>query len=337
MPVMDFIPENKVGKRASYPRLKLTKDQKLRILCLEASPTSEFVHTLRMPTIDDETGRPVYHTRKAKKKGDPDTEEMDMTFVGRPLCSGDFKLMRAKGTDTKNCKVCAAAADNDAIAPAEQRFSLNIGIYSTVHDTWDVIEPFSMRIVAWTFGGNVYDVLVDLAGEWGDLRQRDLMLGPCTVELFQKFEIKIAAQAQWLTSDERKKYVAQLYQNSKCQDLTSLIGWPQNPKFLDDDLVKIRTAAKVAFNPDAGEVVTEALDDNGDMTTQDVANAMDLSNLLGGTDEPRQPKAPDTTAEDALAAVKESDEVVQEEREMAMATSASPSVTADLDLDELLG
>jgi hypothetical protein len=70
-----------------------------------------------------------------------------------------------------------------------------------------LVQPFSCQCVVWSFTEGTYNRLVDIAQEHGSLVGRDLVLGPCTDEGFQKFEIRAGAQSLWQSSDTVKNTV----------------------------------------------------------------------------------------------------------------------------------
>jgi len=235
---LEFSPDNQKKSDYQYPKLKLKKDERARILLIEPEPWAEYQHTLRMPQIKD--GKIVTREDKTRNGDTYITYETD--FVGTPICLGDVEKLASDGLDTKNCPVCAEAQKQpDAFQAPKRRFALNIIKYRTKPGTFDLSDVFSVEVIGWSFTELLFNRLVDFQNEWGDMRKHDLLLGPCTIEKFQKFEIGVAAKAEWMLDAERRELVKATYESSKLDDkaLAALCGRPVAKDWLIKDITKI--------------------------------------------------------------------------------------------------
>lgn len=239
MPRVEFAAANKVARtNFDYPKLKLENGERARIILLE-DPIQEYVHTLRKPQIIN--GKPQMET-KTRKNGE-EYQDYKTDFVGRPLCLGDYSTLQDKGSDAKNCPMCAQAAKDESIVQAPQRrYAMHVVRYKTKQGSFEPITPFSVETVVWAFTDMVFNLIVDFKTEWDDLRKHDLMLGPCTNAMFQKFEINVGAKAAWLEDDKRKALTIETFKENQIEDLTVACGSKKDRKWIDEDLTKIREA-----------------------------------------------------------------------------------------------
>lgn len=236
---------NKSQSFSEYPKLSLDKGERARIVVLE-DPTMEWVHALRKPTLVD--GAPVYDTRTGK--GGATSQELRTDFVGQHICLGDAEVLQDKGVDVVNCPTCKASQESDAIEGPKRRFAMHVLRYRTQPGSFTVQDPFQVEILAWVFADNRFNTLVDLQEEWGDLRKHDLMLGPCEVKQYQKYDIQVAAKAEWLANDERKKIVKSAYANNTIKGdagLQPLIGRKQDILAIQSDIQTVFAANDAAF------------------------------------------------------------------------------------------
>jgi hypothetical protein len=346
MPQIQIRSENKIRNASDFPKLKLVKNEHARIAIME-DPTVEFVHTLRAPVLDED-GKLVYEVRKSRKPGGEDTSVPKYDFVSRHLCFGTFEVVAADGADPKNCPTCKAAKESPAIAAAERRFAMNVVKYNCRPGSFTPMEPIQGQVVVWSFATPTYNQLVDFAAEWGDpehpergLRGKDLNLGPCTVEAFQRFDVQVANKTAWLQNGKTvQQAIASLYKDNKCEDLTAQCGRNAEKSFVLDDIRTCVNRYKKAYGTGAdAEAAADALEREvpaADVPTEEeVDAAMDLDNLLG--DEKVDPKAdvsPETekAVEDILAEA-------EGETETPVAEPPKPEETVpeeELDFDALL-
>lgn len=300
MPRIEFAAENKVAKtNFDYPKLKLKSGERARVLVLE-DPTVEFVHTLRAPQIVN--GIPQMGTEK--RKDGTEYQDYKKDFVSKPLCLGDFNTLVEKGSDPVNCSVCKMAQEHpDWVAAPQRRYAMHVVRYKTKAGGFDPITPFSVEVVVWGFTDTIFNQIVDFKNEWGDLRKHDLLLGPCTNEMFQKFEINVAANAQWLVDESRRALVSEAFKENQIPDLAIACGSKKEQRWLDLDLEKIR---------DAWGVVNSSSVTPGSVASAEPATdlADDLSSLL---DTPAAPAAEAPAAEAPAAAEPKAEEPKAEE------------------------
>lgn len=208
MPKTTFAPENKANENSEkYPRLKLEKNARGRIVCVE-EPEFQFVHALRAPKIVN--GEAIKEIKKRKDETTYETYEME--FIGNPICFGDIGTLQDRGVDSKNCPACEASQRSDAVPGPTRRYAMNVIQYGLRPGGWELALPFSVRVVVWAFTARMFDQLVDLAQEWGNLREHDLLLGPCEDANYQKWPWKIAQQAAWMATPETRQHVAVAWQ-----------------------------------------------------------------------------------------------------------------------------
>jgi hypothetical protein len=260
---MSFEAKNKNTSMSDYPKLKLAKDERARILCPE-EPAFAFVHTLRAPTIVN--GQPKYVP--VETKSGESREVLKMDFIGRPLCLGDEGILEDKGTDPKNCPVCALASTSDMASPPERRFAMHVVRY-TLKSTgggFDLASPFSCQLMVWAFPDSIFNKLVDFVAEWGSLQNHDLLLGPCLSGDFQKFDIAISAKAAWQDSEEQKANVLQTFRENKAPNLEAFCGRKVERSWMIEDLEKVQARWRIVNGQpeqdatQSAESLTEGLD-----------------------------------------------------------------------------
>lgn len=245
-----FSTENKKATtNYDYPKLKLKSGEKARILILE-DPVVEYVHTLRKPKILN--GKPLMETKK--RKDESEYQDYKMDFVSRPICIGDESILDDKGSDPSNCPMCALAkSDPDMTSAPQRRFAMHVVRYKTKPGTTDVQTPFSVDIVVWSFTDRIFNAIVDFKNDWEDLRKHDLILGPCTNETFQQFDMNVAPKAAWLQSADDKKYTAEAFKNNQIEDLAIACGSKKERKWIEEDIASIREAWAVVSDAPASE------------------------------------------------------------------------------------
>lgn len=280
MPRIGFEPENKRANASDYPKLYLDNGERARVLMIEtggkiAGPEVGFAHTLRMPVLVN--GQVVM---ESQQRGKEVVEAPKMEFVGRHVCVGSLDILSQKGVDPDGCPVCAASKESAAVDAPQRRFAMHIIRYKTTAGSFNVQDPFQVDLQAWAFTDMIFGQLVDFAVEWGDMKEHDLLLGPCTNKNYQKFDLNVAGKAEWLASDERKALVVNVYKNNQCQDLTTFIGRKLTRDQIQEDLDKVLLRYKQAYNPGSVDLPHPS----------DVATALDVDSLLSSEDEPKEEK-----------------------------------------------
>lgn len=280
MPKVTFSSENKVKTNSyEYPKLKLDKDEKALLILLE-DPEVEYVHTLRKPIL--ENGKPVMETKTRKDKTTYETHSLK--FISRPLCKGDYNILEDKGVDPKNCPMCKLATENSDYTDAPQRrYAMHVIRYRTKGNTFDLINPFSVELLVWSFTDRYFNQLIDFKEDWGDLRNHDLKI-ECTNKDFQNFDLQVSPkQPHWSVDDERKKYVKTTYKENKLEDLSIAIGQKKEDKWIIEDIESIREAWAAVKGYASGD--DGWYKDDADIS-EDVAQ--DLNSILD--DEPKVEK-----------------------------------------------
>lgn len=335
MPRVAFTTENKVEKtNYDFPKLKLKKGEQARVLVGLEDPIVEYVHTLRKPKIVD--GEPVYETvERGRSKEKVTVNATD--FVGQPLCLGDLEVLGENGVDPKHCPACAAAVKHpDIFQPPRRRYAMHVVRYKTKSGSFDLVNPYSVETLVWSFTDTVFNKLVDFKTEWGDLKKHDLMLGPCTVETFQQFDINVGAKAAWLEGGkERAELTKETFKSNLIDDLSIACGSKKKLEWVEQDIETVKEAwAEVhRFEGKASaEEDTTSLQD-------DLSSLMDSDKDDEGwaKEAPKDSPAADTVAEDSdsdddLLASLGSDDGAGEETEEKKADESEDA----LDFDDLL-
>lgn len=227
-----------------FPKLKLDKDEKARVVIIDEEPECEFVHNLRKIVVDD-YGKPLMEeksTRDGQKYSKPKTD-----FKGKFVCLGDPEVLFESGVDPDNCPACKAAIENSsAIARPEPRFVLNILKYNLKKGTTTVNTPFQVELQAWEFGLGRMKALKGLADEHGDLRKIDLLLGPVEGPLmYQKFPINIGKEAEAWKKAHQETSVSVIKNNQ--EDLTPILGRKVSDSELRAQVYELVRAYNEAF------------------------------------------------------------------------------------------
>lgn len=265
MPRVAFTPENKKSTtNYDYPKLKLKRGEQARIVVGLENPEVEYVHTLRKPKM--ENGQPVM-TSEERRGRQVETNAMD--FVARTICIGDQGILDDKGSDPKNCPMCEMAKDHpDWMQAPQARYAVHVIRYRTKSGSFEIATPFAVEVLVWSFTARMFNKLVEFATEHGDLRQRDLLLGPCENENFQKFDIAVGSKAEWVQSDDRQQLTALTWKENRIEDLSIAAGTRKEKRYIDMDL----------------EDVTNAWNDLSGASTQSSGSlSAGLDDLMGST------------------------------------------------------
>jgi len=229
-----------------FPKLKLDKDEKARIVIIDPEPECEYVHSLRK-VLTDEQGQPLME-EKSRQNGStyqvPQTE-----FKGKFLCHGEPDTLFDKGIDPDNCPACKLATENSsAIARPEPRFVLNVLKYGLKKGTTMPGTPFQVELFAWEFSLGRMKALKDIAEEHGNLNNVDLLLGPVEGPLvFQKFTINAAKTCEAWKSESNKQTALSVIENNREADLTPILGRKVSFSDLQSQVYEIVSAYNNAF------------------------------------------------------------------------------------------
>jgi hypothetical protein len=237
MPQTFFDPENKPATPWNYPKIHLKYGDMYRINVIQRDLNFEFVHTVEAPILQG--GQPKMVTRERKDKSTYET--IDKEFLGRSICAGRPDVLEKKGRDPETCPLCEISEAYDALRLPERRFASHVLEYVTKEGSWDVPQdPFQARLKAWVFNERVYNDVSTQAHEWATqetpagevpnysaiLQKHDLLLGPCTNEGFQQFDVRMAGRAEWMLTEQSQQFTAALWNNpeNRAEDLTTLLG-----------------------------------------------------------------------------------------------------------------
>ena len=289
MPRIEFSQENKAASvNYDYPKLWLKHGERARIVVGLDVPLREYVHTLRKPRIVN--GKPVMETQK--RRSGEEYEAYAMDFVTKAICHGDQETLNAKGSDPKQCPMCKLAKDfPDYTQPPQRRYAMHVVKYKVKPGTHDVATPFSVDVAVWGFTDKIFNQIADYKKEWGDLRLHDLLLGPCTGENYQKFEISIANKAEWLVDEERKKRTVLTLKENQIEDLSIACGNKKQRQWVLEDIELVMEAWNQVNRASAESAPSTVLDDDlnallestnaaaSGPSTPEVTQASDLSDL----------------------------------------------------------
>ena len=239
MAKMSFKAENKAADNESFPKLKLDQDETGRISCFE-EPEVGFVHNIRAPKIVQ--GEVQY--KRVETKNGPEMQ-MEFDFIGNPICLGDFDELLDRGIDPKRCPACKAAQEApDMFQPPKRRFAMHVFQYTT-NGTKTPTRNFQGSVKIWAFTDQKFNELIDLMDEapGGDLRNIDIILGPCENKMYQKFKMVHSSQVKWREAEEQFQ---EIIAENKVKDISKFLGRTTKKDWLEDDLDKVRARWRVA-------------------------------------------------------------------------------------------
>lgn len=276
---MAFSTENKQKSDFDFPKLWLDHNESARVCLLDSEPEVFWVHTLKSVTLIN--GQVQMETVKGKNGM---YEQPKTDFIARALCMGNPNTLMEKDKDPENCPMCSAANESDYVEGAKRRYAIHVLHYKTKPGSFEVQAPFSADVEVWSFTNMVFDTLVSIGSEHGDLRAKDLLLGPCTNKGFQKFDIQIGGQCVWIQDDEKKRYVQETYANNKVEDLLPIIGRKITREKAEEHIDVILMKARQAFggSGDVGSGAGAASETAASMPNLDDM----LSGMGGGSPEP---------------------------------------------------
>ena len=202
------------------PKLSLEKGEQARISVLQEAPRVAFVHNFEK-ILTNERGLPIEVTRT---RADGSEYVQNKTeYAGKFRCLGDPDVMQSSGADPANCPACKGHVENpNAIRAASPRYLMQVLKYNTKPGTFAPVKPFGATLIVWDTTERRFEELVEIYNEHGDLRQKDLLLGPCEDKNYQKFNVQPGGdKAQWLGN---KEYVAELLADNPIEDLEGVAG-----------------------------------------------------------------------------------------------------------------
>jgi hypothetical protein len=264
MPRIPIDPKHKTDSPFDFPKLRLEKNERARIIAIEELPLMEYVHSLSAPVISN---------GQVLMEPDGDTTKVKEEFLGRYICLGDPGVLEDKGQAPDSCPVCRAATETDAVSFPDRRFAMHVVQYGNLKPgTWEVQAPFTVTVKAWLYTDRIYSQLVGFKEEVGDLRLHDLLLGPCENPYYQKFDIRPSTKrGVWLSKDEFKQQVGAAYRTNQTPYLEALIG-RRSRENLEQELQRVVLRYQQAYG--------------GGATAEDTADVIaDADALLGGGDD----------------------------------------------------
>lgn len=248
MPTITFDSGNKKTDPTDFPKLKLKKEERARILVIQ-DPTFEYVHNLKAPKIVN--GEAVM--REAERKNGEKYKTYDLDFIGRPICLGDYGALEEKGVDPVNCPACRLAKESDMAQPPERRFAVHVIRYAIKPGGFELATPFSCQSVVWSFTERMFSKLIDFAREHGSLTEKDLLLGPCESEMYQNFDMNISGVAAWRQEDPslpagwtRQQIVVETFKQNQASDLKVFIGRETSARWMSEDCDKVEARWRIA-------------------------------------------------------------------------------------------
>ena len=290
MPRLPIDPKHKADSPFDYPILKLTKNERARIIAIESTddkgPVMEFVHSLEAPVIAN--GQVMMEPTETREG--TTTTKVKTEFLGRFICSGRIEILSDKARDPDNCSVCKAAEETSAVAYPSRRFAMHIVRYSNLKpSTWEVQAPFAIQVQAWVFADRTYNLLADFKQDVGNLLHHDLLLGPCENPFYQKYDIRPATQrGVWLMKDEFKMQVIEAYKSQQTPYLEALIGRKSREQ-MEQELQKVLLRSRQAYGGGAATV-----EETADVVSD--ADALLSGATIGGDEVPATSAGADTEA-----------------------------------------
>jgi len=222
---------------SDLPKLSLAKDEKARIIILE-DPVTVWQHRLQMPKIINGT---VQKVEKERRNGGT-YSDYDWEFISAPRCMGKEDILSSDAADPENCPMCREAQNGLLQAP-KRRHAMTIVQYGTKKNG-DVIQPFSASVKAWVFADSRFEQILAIAEglkEGASLSTRDLVLGPCSDPVFQKFDVTAQERCAYLELD-KQEYITALFEGNKFSEaeLQNLAAWESSKLKIEQELSRIR-------------------------------------------------------------------------------------------------
>lgn len=288
MAQITFETKNRIAAAATFPKLKLAKNERARVAVIE-NPQFGWVHNLNTPKVVD--GQVQYKT--VERKDGTSHEVPVMQWVGTHRCKGEDEIItgEGRGLDVKHCSLCKATKENPSRFEApKRRFALHVVKYNTKPGGYDLVDgPYSVNIFVWAFSEFLYDKLIGINSVVGSLQNHDLLLGPCTDATYQKFDVNYALDAAWQMNEDYKRITVETLKSNRADDLMAYVARDSEQKWIDRDI----------------ETVNEGYDflqgRNREPQTAKMEKPSlqaDMDSLLNSTPEPKKEAAQSTASED---------------------------------------
>lgn len=305
MPRTTVAPENVIGGGDElYQQLKLKVGERSRIWLvpelgqtpLRHQPWREWVHELKAPVIQDGVGK-----KTTRERQDGSTfEDWETTFIGRPICLGDFGLLAEKGVDPDNCPSCEAAIRlGKTIFKPKVRYASAVVKFAVQSGGWEVMQPFSAGLFVWSYPATRYKALTEIVkAEGRDLCEYDLRLGPCEKpESFQKYEIAALGSRPpaWKSAQQ---YMVELLTTPgnmpTDEQLQALCGRTTEAAFMREDIKRAESLWAMAEGSSTAQAATLGAEIGAAGGAANLTGGLqDLMNAAGGSEPPASaPAAP---------------------------------------------
>lgn len=255
---VSFTAENRVAStNYEYPKLSLKMGERARIFVGLEAPMMEYVHVLRKPQIVNGVPTKIMKDRKDGSQ----YEDYAMDFVSRSICTGGEGILDEKGSDPKNCAICKLAKDSPDYAQAPQRrYAMHVIRYRTKSGTADVATPFSVELLVWTFTARIFNKLIDFAEEGFSLAEHDILLGPCTNQAFQQYDLSVSAKSEGRMDAERALLMKQTFESNQIPDLQIAIGNKKQEAWIQQDILTVLEAWGAVSASSSAADTTQSLD-----------------------------------------------------------------------------
>ena len=293
-------------------------------------PWSEFVHSLGIPEV------------KQTLPGGGETILREYVFKGNYIALGDDETYLAGGV----------APDVDPIdellvpvldkTRARRYHVMNVLEYSVDRRTGQPTNPPAVSCKVWRFSEYVWQTIVKLHEEWGDLRTRDLIL-TCTNAQFQNYDISVASEALWLSDKyngkdgspspigfDLRRVVADTYRENKLPDeeLAKVLGNRVSYEELKAKANEVLAVVAPQSVPQAAPVAPAP----PRLSAEDMAAMLDVS----GQAAPPAPPAPANTPPATPAPAQAAPEAPPAADDVPPVT-APAEVTSSQSIDDILG
>lgn len=247
---MTFTSSNRAFEIENFPKIKLENKESARLVVLEV-PESAFVHNLRAPKIV--SGQVQYNG-----------EEMIFEFIGNPICLGDENVVKERTIDVKNCPACKAVQENpDWFQAPKRKYATHVYQYVT-NGSNKAPASGEGNVKVWAFADQKFGELIDIfesaneeSDEPVDIRDIDLLLGPCENPMYQKYKI-LPGKSAWKAKPETRSRFESSVEANRCKDLYRYIGRKMGRDFIDDKVADVRRKWNQANNT-TGEVANDGL------------------------------------------------------------------------------
>ncbi len=181
--------------------------------------------------------------KKAQREGQPEP-----AWGGNWLCQGRPEVLKASNVDPEACVLCRIHRDggpqSHLVSKPTRKFIVQALRYATSPDG-SILQPFTCQLVVWQFSDKQYRTLVETQTNWGDLRQRDLML-VCDNLNFKSWQVNPMPEVGFMASPEWQQIVASVLQSQFVpgEELERIIG--RTPTNDDEVLAKVAEVSPAA-------------------------------------------------------------------------------------------